>query len=331
MQDRYFPGVEVLFLDLIPAPLTVTLGVLFGLLCGSFLNVVIYRLPRGLSLVYPGSQCPHCNTKIAPYDNVPVLSYLWLRGRSRCCKQKIAARYPLVESIGGLTGGAVVTMKLLPYRHDLTLLAAGGLFWLYLILALALIAAAAIDLEHMILPDSITWGGTLLGLLSSPLRNEVEPLESLLGAGLGFLGLWFPFIWLHQKLRGFPGMGLGDAKLLALAGAWFGPWGALLSLFGGALQGTVVTVVALIVHGKIEEPRAVTEQRREMLAAIEAADPETKTALLQELKDDPLGLPPSEAPGGPRVAFGPFLVLTVLELLFFYEPLRNLAHDYFFI
>jgi len=323
--------VETLFLDLLPNPLVLGLGVVFGLLCGSFLNVVIYRLPRGLSLVYPGSQCPHCGKKIAPYDNVPVLAYLWLRGRSRCCRQKISARYPLVELLGGLAGGAVVVMKLLPYRHDLSLLHAGGLFWLYLTLALGLIAAAAIDLEHMILPDSLTWGGMMLGLLSSPLRSEVSVTESALGAALGFVGLWFPFIWLHDKLRGFPGMGLGDAKLMALAGAWFGPWGALLTLFGGALQGTVMTLITLLFHGKISEPVAVTAQRQELLAAIESAEGEEKVALLEELHADPLGLPPEEAPGGARVAFGPFLVLTLLELLFFYEPLRSLVRAHLFL
>ncbi|HXS18956.1 MAG TPA: prepilin peptidase [Polyangiaceae bacterium] len=322
---------ETVFLDLLPNSLVLGLGVVFGLLCGSFLNVVIYRLPRGLSLAYPGSQCPHCGTKIAPYDNVPVLAYLWLAGRSRCCHQKISVRYPLVELIGGLAAGAVVTMKLLPYRHELTLLQAGGLFWLYLALALGLIAAAAIDLEHMILPDSLTWGGMLLGLLSSPLRSEVTLIESALGAALGFVGLWFLFIWLHQKLRGFPGMGLGDAKLMALAGAWFGPWGALLTLFGGALQGTLVTAATLLWHGKITEPRAVTAQREELLAAIESAEGDAKQALLQELHADPLGLPPDEAPGGARVAFGPFLVLTLLELLFFYEPLRSLVRAQFLL
>lgn len=318
---------EAFDLNLLSAWIVLGFGVLLGLLCGSFLNVVIYRLPLGLSLIRPSSQCPHCGTKIAPYDNVPVLGYLWLLGRSRCCKQRISPRYPLVELFGGLTGGAVVTMKLLPFAEELTLGNSLLLFWIYLALLLGLIAAAAIDFEHMILPDSITLGGIALGLLSSTIRGEVDLLSSLIGSVVGFVGLWFPFIWLHEKVRGFPGMGLGDAKLLALAGAWLGPAGALITLFLGAVQGTLFAGLALLIAGKIEEPRAVTQQREELLLAIEQADAEEKEVLLQELAADPLGVPPELAPGGPRVAFGPFLALAIFELILFYEPVRDILYE----
>src|SRR5690606_33732992 len=113
------------------------------------------------------------------------------------------------------------------------------------------------DLEHMILPDSITWGGAILGLLSSPFRPEVSPEIAFVGGAVGFVGIWFPFIWLHEKLRGFPGMGLGDAKLMVLAGTWFGPVGALLTLFLGAFQGTLFALVTLGLKGEIEEPEGV--------------------------------------------------------------------------
>lgn len=318
---------EAFDLNLLPTWIVLSFGILFGLLCGSFLNVVIYRLPLGLSLIRPGSQCPHCETKIAPYDNVPVFAYLWLLGRSRCCKQKISPRYPLVELLGGLTGGAVVTMKLLPLGHELTLGHALLLFWVYLVLLLGLIAAAAIDFEHMILPDSITLGGVALGLLSSPLRNEVELSTSVIGSIVGFVGIWFPFIWLHEKLRGFPGMGLGDAKLLALAGAWLGPLGTLLTLFLAAIQGTLFAGIALLISGKIEEPKAVTAQRIQLQQAIEEAEGDEKEALLRELAADPLGLPPDEAEGGPRIAFGPFLALAVFELILFYKPVRDMLYE----
>ena len=318
---------EAFDLNLLPAWIVLAFGVILGLLCGSFLNVVIYRLPLGLSLIRPGSQCPHCGTKIAPYDNVPVFGFLWLRGHSRCCKQKISYRYPLVELCGGLTGGAVVTMKLLPFADELTLGHALLLFWVYLTLLLGLIAAAAIDFEHMILPDSITLGGIVLGLLSSTLRSEVDVSSSLIGSAVGFIGLWFPFIWLHEKVRGFPGMGLGDAKLLALAGAWLGPIGALITLFLGAVQGTIFAGISLLVVGRIEEPPAVTAQRNELLHAIEQAEGEEKEALLRELAADPLGLPPEQAEGGPRVAFGPFLALAVFELILFYEPVRDILYE----
>jgi leader peptidase (prepilin peptidase) / N-methyltransferase len=323
--------VGVIHLDLLPAQVVLAFGIVLGLLCGSFLNVVIYRLPRGLSLVSPPSQCPHCNTKIAPYDNVPVLAYLWLRGRSRCCKQPISPRYPLVELVGGLTAAAVVTMKLLPYAHELTLSRAAILFWLYLTFALGLIAAAAIDMEHMILPDSITWGGTVLGLASSALRTEADPLMSVIGACSGFLVVWFPFIWLHAKVRGFAGMGLGDAKLMALAGAWFGPWGAVFTLFAGALQGTVIALATLLIRGKIDEPQAVTEQRNELLQLIEQAEGAEREALLEEWRADPLGLAPEDAKGGPRIAFGPFLVIALLELMLFYDPIRSIMYEQLYL
>lgn len=309
-----------MFLDELPGWFIIVFAVALGLNFGSFLNVVIYRLPRDLSLSTPGSQCPHCNTPIKAYDNLPVFGWLLLRGKSRCCKKPISFRYPLIEAIGGLLAWTIVVARLEPHRHELLLSHAGMLFFAYLFLSLGLLAAAAIDMEHMILPDSITWGGTILGLATSFIRSEVDPLYSAVGAVVGYVGIWFPFIWLHEKLRGFPGMGLGDAKIMALAGAWFGPLGVLLVLFAGAIQGTCVAVTALLVHGKIEEPEAVTEQRRELLQAIEEAEGDEKKELEQMLADDPLGMDPSEAPGGARVAFGPFLALAIVELLLFFEP-----------
>jgi leader peptidase (prepilin peptidase) / N-methyltransferase len=296
-------------------------AIVFGLCWGSFLNVVIYRLPRGLSLSRPGSRCPSCETPIAPYDNVPVLGWLLLRGRSRCCKTKISIRYPAVELLGGLLAGAIFEMRLHPHAHELLLGEALLLFSFYLALGLGLIALALIDLEHMILPDSITWGGALLGLLSSPFRPEVSPEGALLGGAVGFFGIWFPFIWLHEKLRGFPGMGLGDAKLMTLAGTWFGPLGALLTLFLGAFQGTLFALITLGVKGEIEEPEGVRKQREELLAAIDAAHGQEKEDLLREYEADPLAKPPEERKGGAHIAFGPFLALALVELLLLHDLL----------
>lgn len=313
-----------MFLDELPPWFVILTAVTLGLCFGSFLNVVIYRLPRELSLIHPGSCCPSCDTPIAAYDNIPLLGWLLLRGKSRCCKTPISARYPFVELLGGLLAWAIVKTQLEPYWNDLQLGEAALLFGFYLTLGLALIAMAAIDMEHMILPDSLTYGGTLLGLLSAPLRHEVDLSMSAVGALVGVVGIWFPFIWLHEKLRGFPGMGLGDAKLAALAGAWFGPLGVLITLFGASIQGTLAAGVTYLVRGKIDEPEAVTRQREELLQAIEEAEGEEKRELEQELADDPLGLSPDEAPGGPRVAFGPFLALTILELALFWQPLNAL-------
>lgn len=310
-----------MLLEELPKWLVTTTAVILGLNCGSFLNVVIYRLPRGLSLVYPGSRCPGCGTPIAPYDNIPVFGWLFLGGKSRCCKTKVSPRYPIIELLGGLFAWCILEARLYPRADELTVGEGAFLFALYLVAGLGLLAAAMIDLEHMILPDSITWGGAVLGLLSSPFRPEVTPTDAFLGGALGYFGIWFPFIWLHRKLRGFDGMGLGDAKLMTLAGTWFGPWGVLLTLFGGSIQGTIFALSSLAIKGEIEEPEGVKQQRQELLSAIEAAHGEEKQLLQKEYDEDPLAKPPEEREGGPRIAFGPFLALALMEQLLFHDVL----------
>jgi leader peptidase (prepilin peptidase)/N-methyltransferase len=191
-------------------------------------------------------------------------------------------------------------------------------FALYLALALGLIAAAFIDLEHMLLPDSVTLGGTVLGIASVPFRAaDVGWLDALIGAGVGFALIWLPFVLLYQLVRGHPGMGLGDAKLTMLAGAWFGWPGAVFALLAGAVQGTVVAFVVFAVRGKIEEPEAVRREREQLLAEIEAAEGEERAALEAELDKDPIGREPEEGLGKARLPFGPFLAVATLEYLLF--------------
>ena len=160
----------------------------FGLVVGSFLNVVVYRLPRGESLLLPGSHCPGCDAPLAPWDNVPVLSYLWLRGRCRHCGVRISLRYPAVELTTGLLFGAMVL------RHG-----AAPMTLVWLVFAAALLAAALIDLEHCIIPDEISLGGLVLALLAVP-GAEVwagSPfgaalVRSAAGAALGGGAFWLP-------------------------------------------------------------------------------------------------------------------------------------------
>jgi leader peptidase (prepilin peptidase)/N-methyltransferase len=294
-----------------------------GLAFGSFLNVVIYRLPRGENLSYPGSRCPACGQSIKWYDNIPVLGWALLGGKARCCKTKISARYPFVEMLGGALAWGIVETRIFPNSIELGVLEGFLLFAAYLALGLGLIAAAAIDLEHMYLPDQLTLGGAVLGLATVPLRAPLDWQESLVGAAIGFAIVYVPFIWLYEKLRGFPGMGLGDAKLLLLAGAWFGWQGALFTLLAGAVQGTFAALAVYLTRGKIEEPEAVREERAAMVAAIEAAEGEEKAALIEELAKDPIGHEPGEGLGQARLAFGPFLVLACLELLLFEEPIMQ--------
>lgn len=301
-----------------PHAFVVSTAVALGLAFGSFLNVVIYRLPRGESLAFPGSRCPACGTPIRAVDNIPVVSWLLLRGRARCCKAKIAPRYPIVEACGGLLAWAIVVTQIDALPGDTTWWHALVVFALYLALGLGLIAAAFIDLEHMLLPDGITLGGAALGLLSVPLRPDASFGEALLGALIGFVIVWLPFDVGYRALRGQAGMGLGDAKLTLLAGIWFGWRGAVFALLAGAVQGTVAALAIFVARGKIEEPSAVKRQREELHERLaEASSDDERREIQAEIDADPVATEPEEGLGKARMPFGPFLALATLEYLLF--------------
>ncbi len=287
---------------------------LFGVIWGSFLNVVIHRLPRGMSLSRPASHCPACHTPIPAYRNVPVLSWVLMRGRAPCCGARVSPRYVLVELAGGVLSLAVLETLVLPMGGGTVAYHALAVFVAHLALVLGLLAAAFIDLEHMIVPDGISLGGTVLGVATFALR-DMELIDAALGAAVGFLVVWLPLVVLYERLRGKPGMGMGDAKLMMLAGAWLGWPGALMVLSLGAIQGTLV-MVALMVLGKTpEEPAGVQQWREEARREIEELPEEERAQALAELELDPLA---DEAPSGwnnQRIAFGPFLILATLELL----------------
>ena len=306
-----------------PPAFLVTVAVALGLVFGSFLNVVIHRLPRGENLAYPASHCPGCGAPIAARDNVPILSFVLLRGRARCCKVRISPRYPLVELMGGLMALAIARAIVLELPLDTPAWKIPLVFVCFLALGLGLVAAAFIDLEHLYLPDEITLGGTLLGVASVPIRPDASFQESLVGAVVGFLVIYVPFVFLYQKLRGRPGMGLGDAKLVMLAGAWFGWFGAVFALLAGAVQATAVTLAVLATRGKLEEPESVKEERRALHAALENAEGEEREALEREIAQDPLAEEPEPGLGGARLAFGPFIVLAILEMMLFGGWIRS--------
>ncbi|HEU4797732.1 MAG TPA: prepilin peptidase [bacterium] len=178
-----------------------------GAVLGSFLNVVIYRLPRGESLVRPRSRCPHCGAAIAPRDNIPILSYILLRGTCRACRKPISPRYPLVE----VTTAALLTALWLREGPTIHFVAAA-------LFVLMLIAIFFVDLEHRIVPNAITYPGTLLGLLLSvPEGRVLDAVLTAAGAGAFFL-------LIALVSRG--GMGGGDIKLAAMMGAFLG-WPAI--------------------------------------------------------------------------------------------------------
>lgn len=210
-----------------------------GLCVGSFLNVVAFRLPRGESIVRPRSRCPHCSSPIAARDNVPVLSYLLLRGRCRTCGARIAWRYPLVEA-----GSGVLWLgSWLAFGPTFDGLAAAVFCSLMLVLAV-------IDANHFLLPDPLTLGGIALGLLGSFAVTWIDPLGSVLGAATGALALLL-LIGLWYLLRRVRGMGLGDVKMLAAVGAFLGVGGTLLTLFIASLIGAIAGVL-LMVRGRLD-------------------------------------------------------------------------------
>jgi leader peptidase (prepilin peptidase)/N-methyltransferase len=223
----------------------VLLGLFFatGAIVGSFANVCIHRLPRGLSVVHPGSRCPACGSPIAFFDNVPIVSWLVLRGRCRRCGAPISVRYPLVELLVALLFLAA------GFLYGPTLAAASGAF-----LGAACVILAATDLEARTLPDEMTLGTLVLGLVLAALRDRAAAasdsglvrsfagsrlVEAVLGALLGALFLE-GVRRAYKALRGQEGMGQGDVKMLAMAGAFTGPAGVFLTLFFASLAGTLV-------------------------------------------------------------------------------------------
>jgi len=283
----------------------------WGCIWGSFVNVVVYRVPREMSVVRPASHCPGCGAPVKALDNIPIVSFFVLRGRARCCKARISPRYVVVELLGGLLAVAVYEVVVRGLSADAPLPLVASVFLSDFGLAIALVAAAFIDAEHMYLPDAITIGGTVFGLATPGLRG-MGYSDALVGAAVGFVGVWLPLVVGYEALRGRPGMGLGDAKLVMLAGAWFGWRGAAFTLFGGAVQASVAAIAILVLHGKIEEPESVRRDREELQAAAAAGDEEARRAVA----DDPLATAPAQGVMAARMPFGPFLCLAAIEWLF---------------
>lgn len=233
---------------------------LFSLMVGSFLNVVIYRLPRMMeadwrtqcaalreenlpeapvfNLWRPRSACPHCGHQITALENIPVLSWLWLRGKCSACKTPIGIRYPIVELLTAALSAAVA------WKFGFGLAALGGIAFVW-----TLIALVFIDLDTTYLPDDLTlpllWGGLLLNFFGTYTSLQ----SAVIGAMVGYLALWAVY-WLFKLATGKEGMGYGDFKLLAAIGAWLGwealPVTILLSSVGGAVVG--LALILLVKH-----------------------------------------------------------------------------------
>ncbi len=211
------------------------LTVLLGLILGSFLNVCIYRLPRELSVVRPRSCCPSCNRTIAWFDNIPLLSYLLLRGKCRHCGTSIPIRYPLIEGATGLISWLV-------YHFGL-----GMDYFVYFPYAASLLAVSVIDLEHRIIPDQISLSGIVIGLLLAAFTPVMPFLDSLVGFALGGASLLLVGM-AYEAVRKQEGIGGGDIKLLAMIGAFTGWKGVLFTIFGGSLIASIVGITLMIVR-----------------------------------------------------------------------------------
>ncbi len=234
--------------------MTAVIAAIFGLVIGSFLNVCIVRLPAGRSVAKPASHCPRCRTPIRFYDNIPIISFLLLRGKCRSCGEPISWRYPLVEFLNGLF-----------YYWIMREFGPGGEAVLIMAFCSAMIVVTFIDYDHQIIPDIITLPGMLVGLSAAPFfmypLTDALPfrlgallpasgpyltafLNSLIGLLLGAAPL-FAIGWLWEKLRHVEAMGGGDVKLMGMVGSFLGWKGALLTIMIGALTGSVVGILLI--------------------------------------------------------------------------------------
>lgn len=234
---------------------------LLGLLVGSFLNVVIYRVPvmmqrewkrdccellevdqkgdpEPFNLIAPNSTCPHCGHQIKPWENIPIISYLFLRGKCSNCKSPISIRYPIIEAVTALLSAVVATWFGASW-------ATAGL----LLLTWALVALTMIDIDHQLLPDSITLPLVWLGVLFNTQGIYTTLEASVYGAVFGYLSLWSVF-WLFKLATGKEGMGFGDFKLLAALGAWLG-WQYLpVMIILSSMVGAVIGIAGILVMGR---------------------------------------------------------------------------------
>jgi leader peptidase (prepilin peptidase)/N-methyltransferase len=224
----------------LPLWLVVLIAGLLGAVIGSFLNVCILRWPADQSVVRPPSRCPRCGAGLRPWDNIPILSWIILRARCRSCGEPISAMYPLVELATALIWAGMA------WRHGLTLEALSGAVFFTILLGIAMT-----DARTYLIPDEFTLGGLVIGLLFAVPDGIPGLGHALLGAVVGFGVLWLVGAvgtWIFRK----DAMGGGDIKMMAMVGAFLGWQGVLLTIFLGALLGTLIFVpISLIKRGKL--------------------------------------------------------------------------------
>jgi leader peptidase (prepilin peptidase)/N-methyltransferase len=276
--------------ELLAGPIGLGFAVVWGAIWGSFFNVVIARLPIGRSVVRPPSSCFACGAPVRAFDNVPVLSYLWLRGRCRACGARFSLRYPVVEALtAGLTAG--LWWAVVARRPELDVAWRLARFTLYFAFIGLLLVLAAIDLDTKRLPDVLTIPGAVLLFVAGFAVGDVAWGARAIGMVVGYLFVRLISDFYYHVL-GREGLGLGDGKLLALIGAVLG-WTALAPIiFLGSVLGTLIAVPTLLMRRKSARPAA---------GSAAAPAPEAEVALRHV-----------------EVPFGPFLALAAVAYLFAY-------------
>ena len=316
--------------------MAVTMVFVMGLVFGSFLNVVIARVPAGESIVKPRSRCPRCGHQLAWYENIPVVSWLALRARCSSCGLPISWRYPLIELLTGLL--FLACQRRFGWSPELV----SGL-----VLVLVLVPLSFIDLEHWILPHELTWPGIAAGVVLSATLGVERLRDSVIGAVAGFLIFW-GMEWLGERIFKKEALGAGDKDLLALLGAFL-TWKALLGIiFLSSLQGAVVGIVMLLIHGRagpapepedstgpatVTPPEGQTppvgeqgpsqtqagEPAPEQMGAEHAEDKEAKGADGEEGEEEE----DDWVPGPTNIPYGPWLSLAALEVMLLGPWLRE--------
>lgn len=296
--------VDARVLQALMAPWAPMLAFAWGALWGSFANVVIWRVPRGLSVVRPGSACPACEQPIAWYDNIPIVSYLVLRGRCRRCREPFALRYLVIELLAGVLSFALYLQFVLR-----PLVAGGGpglLAWLlWFVFGLGLLIVTYTDIDLWIIPDEVVLPLTALGLVVAAIDPRILGtglVEAAIAASVGYL-LVAGLRWVYLRFRGLEALGLGDGKLLALVGAFCGARGVVWTVAAGAIQGLLVAIPMLLLGKRLANAS---------LAEVHGDDPELG-------EEDP-----DAGVMGVRVPFGPFLAIAALEYMFLREQIEDL-------
>ena len=290
---------------LVTLPHTLFLSYLFflGATVGSFLNVVIARLPAGESVVRPRSKCPKCGDMIPWWLNIPLLSWLFLRGRCRACKTKISIRYPMVELL------TAVLFTACGAQYGQTMATASGV-----IICGMLVAITFIDIDIWEIPDEISLPGIVIGCLLRPVAFDVPWFDGILGAAMGAGFLWL-IRWGFFVVRGIEGMGMGDVKLIATIGAFVGPFGLVPTILISSISGTIIGTIVLLVNRDSEEVEASNERSAEQ---VNVAPESTSTASNKDQEDgEEEWVPPKNA-----VPFGPFLSLGAICTVLFSETLQ---------